>query len=43
VLSPLFQKGDEAMIYLMRLTLFLVCTYLGTVIALRGRDEFERW
>jgi uncharacterized protein YacL len=29
------------MIYLVRLTLFLVCTYLGTVIALRGRDEFN--
>ena len=39
--SPLFEKGDEAMIYLIRLTLFLVCTYLGTVIALRGRDEFN--
>ena len=39
--SPLFEKGDEAMIYLSRLTLFLVCTYLGTVIALRGRDEFN--
>jgi uncharacterized protein YacL len=39
--SPLFEKGDEAMIYLSRLTLFLVSTYLGTVIALRGRDEFN--
>jgi len=39
--SPLFEKGDEQMIYLARLALFLVCTYLGTVIALRGRDEFN--
>lgn len=39
--SPLFEKGDEDMIFLSRLTLFLVCTYLGTVIALRGRDEFN--
>eukprot|EP01034_Spumella_vulgaris_P009239 gene9239-11737_t len=39
--SPLFEEGDKAMIYLARLTLFLVCTYLGTVIALRGRDEFN--
>jgi uncharacterized protein YacL len=39
--SPLFEKGDEGMIFLSRLTLFLVCTYLGTVIALRGRDEFN--
>ncbi|MBC7367545.1 MAG: PIN domain-containing protein [Undibacterium sp.] len=39
--SPLFEKGDESMIYLSRLTLFLVATYLGTVIALRGRDEFN--
>jgi uncharacterized protein YacL len=39
--SPLLERGDEAMIYLVRLALFLICTYLGTVIALRGRDEFN--
>jgi uncharacterized protein YacL len=39
--SPLLESGDAQMIYLVRLTLFLVCTYLGTVIALRGRDEFN--
>ncbi len=39
--SPLLEAGDPQMIYLVRLTLFLVCTYLGTVIALRGRDEFN--
>lgn len=39
--SPLLEEGDPQVIYLVRLTLFLVCTYLGTVIALRGRDEFN--
>ncbi len=39
--SPLFEEGDPQIIFLVRLTLFLVCTYLGTVIALRGRDEFN--
>ena len=29
------------MIYLARLGLFLTCGYLGTVIALRGKDEFN--
>lgn len=39
--SPLLEQGDPQVIYLVRLTMFLVCTYLGTVIALRGRDEFN--
>ena len=39
--SPLLEAGDAQMIFLVRLTLFLVCGYLGTVIALRGRDEFN--
>lgn len=39
--SPLLEEGDPQVIYLVRLTMFLVCTYLGTVIALRGRDEFN--
>jgi uncharacterized protein YacL len=39
--SPLLEAGDGQIIYLVRLALFLVCTYLGTVIALRGRDEFN--
>jgi uncharacterized protein YacL len=39
--SPLLEAGDPQMIFLVRLTLFLVCGYLGTVIALRGRDEFN--
>jgi uncharacterized protein YacL len=39
--SPLFNEGDPQVIYLMRLALFLIATYLCTVIALRGRDEFN--
>jgi uncharacterized protein YacL len=39
--SPLLERGDEALMYLVRLALFLICTYLGTVIALRGKDEFN--
>lgn len=39
--SPLFGSGDEQIIYLVRLALFLIITYLCTVIALRGRDEFN--
>jgi uncharacterized protein YacL len=39
--SPLFEYGDPQTVYLFRLALFLVCSYLGTVIALRGKDEFN--
>jgi len=39
--SPLLEEGDPQVIFLVRLALFLICTYLGTVIALRGRDEFN--
>jgi uncharacterized protein YacL len=39
--SPLFVLGDAQTIYLVRLAIFLVCTYLATVIALRGKDEFN--
>jgi uncharacterized protein YacL len=39
--SPLFEYGDPQAVYLFRLALFLVCSYLGTVIALRGKDEFN--
>ena len=39
--SPLLEQGDPAIIFLVRLTLFLICTYLATVIALRGKDEFN--
>jgi len=39
--SPLLSRGDPATLHLARLGLFLVCTYLATVIALRGKDEFN--
>ncbi len=39
--SPLLKEGDPKIIYLVQLGLFLVCPYLATVIALRGKDEFN--
>jgi uncharacterized protein YacL len=39
--SPLFAVGDPQVVYLARLAMFLICSYLGTVIALRGKDEFN--
>jgi uncharacterized protein YacL len=39
--SPLLEQGDPTQIYLARLALFIVCPYLATVIALRGKDEFN--
>ena len=39
--SPLLNKGDPTIIYLVQMALFLICTYLGTVIALRGKDDFN--
>lgn len=39
--SPLLEEGDPQTIYLVRLGLFIVLTYLCTVIALRGKDEFN--
>jgi uncharacterized protein YacL len=39
--SPLFRDGDMQIIFLVRLALFIISTYLCTVIALRGKDEFN--
>ncbi|RME67502.1 MAG: twitching motility protein PilT [Verrucomicrobia bacterium] len=39
--SPLLEYGDPQIIFLVRLALFIILSYLGTVIALRGRDEFQ--
>ncbi len=39
--SPLMTDADPQMVFLARLGLFLACTYLATVIALRGKDEFN--
>jgi uncharacterized protein YacL len=39
--SPLFSQGEPDTVFLFRLALFIICTYLATVIALRGKDEFN--
>ena len=39
--SPLLEQGDPQIVFLVRLALFIVCTYLASVIALRGKDEFN--
>ncbi len=39
--SPLFEQGDPAVLQMVRIILFLVASYLCTVIALRGKDEFN--
>ena len=39
--SPLFEKGDPAMLFIFRVTLFVVLSYLGAVLALRSKDEFN--
>jgi uncharacterized protein YacL len=44
--SPLFEPLVNAeefsgMVFLIRLSLFVVCMYLASVIALRGKDEFN--
>ena len=39
--SPLLEQGDPEVIFLVRLSLYVVSMYLGAVIALRGRDEFN--
>lgn len=40
-ISPLFEGGDPQVVYISRLCVFIGVTYLSTVIALRGRDEFN--
>lgn len=40
-LSPLLEEGDPQVVFLVRLALFVICPYLATVIALRGKDEFN--
>ncbi|MEM8549615.1 MAG: PIN/TRAM domain-containing protein, partial [Verrucomicrobiota bacterium] len=39
--SPLLEKGDPQVIWLVRLSMFIFFMYVGAVIALRGRDEFN--
>jgi len=40
-ISPLLERGDPQVIFLVRLGLFLAAPYLCIVIALRGKDEFN--
>lgn len=40
-ISPLFDGGDAQVIYVSRVVVFIGVTYLATVIALRGKDEFN--
>lgn len=39
--SPLFEQGEPEILHMTRLGLFVVCMYLGTVLALRGKDDFS--
>lgn len=39
--SPLFEGAESQTKFLARLAMFVILTYLGAVIALRGRDEFN--
>src|ERR1051325_4111077 len=41
--SPLLEQGtlEPSTIFLIRIALFVVCPYLASVIALRGKDEFN--
>lgn len=41
VSSPLFAFGDPVIVHMTRIGLFVIVTYLCTVIALRGKDEFN--
>lgn len=40
-ISPLFEGGDAQVIYISRISVFIAVTYLGAIIALRGKDEFN--
>lgn len=41
LLNPLGKEFNLQTTYLVQMALFLICTYLGTVIALRGKDDFN--
>lgn len=41
LLNPLGKEFNPQTTYLVQMVLFLICTYLGTVIALRGKDDFN--
>lgn len=39
--SPLFAEGDPEVIFIARMGTFVILMYLGAVISLRGKDEFN--
>jgi uncharacterized protein YacL len=39
--SPLFAHGNPETLFLAKIALFAVCTYMGTAITMRSRDEFN--
>ena len=39
--SRLFEGGDPQVLFIIRLGMFVILMYLGAVIALRGKDEFN--
>ncbi|MDX2111058.1 MAG: twitching motility protein PilT [Verrucomicrobiota bacterium] len=39
--SPLFENGDPQILFIVRLAAFVILMYLGAVVALRGKDEFN--
>lgn len=39
--SPLFEYGDPEIIFIVRMTLYIIMMYFGAVVALRGKDEFN--
>jgi len=39
--SPLFEQGDAEILYIFRIALFVILSYVGAVLALRGKDEFN--
>jgi len=39
--SPLFEVGEPDIIFLSRIALYVISMYLASVIALRGKDEFN--
>lgn len=41
VISPLFEYGDPQIKYVSQLAVYISVTYLATVLALRGKDEFN--
>lgn len=39
--SPLFDYGDPQVLFISRISLFAICTYIATVLAIRGKDDFN--